>query len=271
MRCQLVVNNDMPATATLPVSVIILTNRFDQRCIECLNAAKWASQIVIGVDGDVVRAEIRRWLATSAWRQRVKLIPTAKSPVRHFAQERNHLQLQATQPWLLWLDSDEVLPQDAEELIAPLLSQPVSGYSLLRRDVFHSQVLYWGEVQQVRKVRLFRRGQGRWQGNVHETVLTTGQVNETTIELHHYAHNSLSDFWQKIVSYARLAAAAKPAQPRWQLGVELLLWPVGKLCLNMVLRQGWRDGWRGWCYSWMLSAHSLLVRIFAWQGQEKQP
>ena len=186
-----------------------------------------------------------------------------------FARLRNWAMTHATQPWILFLDSDEKLSQSLLNALPSFLKQSASGYSFRRIDYFHDQPLKHGEVGHVPKLRLFRKDQVYYQGKVHESAKVTGQTVFTDKVIAHYPHHNLTTFFQKINHYAQLQAQAEyQAGKRFQL-VELLFKPSGKFLYNFLIKLGFLDGFAGLSYAVMMSLHSLFVRIYLYELSQK--
>ena len=74
----------------------------------------------------------------------------------------------ATSDWVLNLDADEsVSPRLAEEILRVLENAPpgVTAWSIPRLSRYLGRWIRHGGWYPDRKIRLVRRGQGRWEGN----------------------------------------------------------------------------------------------------------
>ncbi|HCC84721.1 MAG TPA: hypothetical protein DEP87_03495 [Candidatus Pacebacteria bacterium] len=202
----------------------------------------------------------------------------ATTKITDFAAARNSLLAQVSEPWVMWLDGDEWLaqPDQAAQILGFALNHASSdekllGFTLNRRDWFHRQPLRYGEPAQVNLVRLHRTQAGEFYQAVHEVFQPKlpGFFMPLSLQLEHRSHQSLNHFFAKICDYAQLRARelsqAKTQRAKWQIILELLIWPPAKFGWNYFWLQGWRDGWRGFSYALMMSLHSALVRIFLWE------
>jgi len=158
------------------------------------------------------------------------------------------------------------LEADADLKISQLLSDPkINGWWLKRRDFFYGQALKYGEVGQVWLLRLARKRNASITRPVHEVVAVTGKTSYSTLTISHFAHTHLNEFLQKIIAYARLEAQFRDRYSLLRFWLEICVYPLGKFGFNYILKLGFRDGWRGFIYAFMMSLHSLLVRIFAYE------
>ncbi len=221
------------------------------------------------------QAQLNRAMASVPFAQTIWL-GQAEDPIEDFAAARNSALNQISEPWVLWLDSDEWFPDPvttAQTLAATLHhaeTKPQSlAFALKRQDILHKLPLNFGEAPSVTLARLHRKQAGQFIRPVHEVFQpTTRQPIQTLpLQLHHEAHQSLSSFFAKIVHYSGIRAQELLSQPqppsRQKLLVELLILPPSKFFYNFCWLKGWRDGWRGLSYAFIMSLHSAMVRITA--------
>jgi hypothetical protein len=79
----------------------------------------------------------------------------------------------------------------------------------------------------------------------HDRVEVKGSVQRLPGEVEHFAYRDLSHHLAKVNGYTTLMAARRfEAGERFRYR-KLLLHPVGRFLRMFVVRQGFRDGWRG--------------------------
>lgn len=183
-----------------------------------------------------------------------------KKPVVDFAKERNNLLAKASSDWVLFVDTDEVvsdaLKREIQEKIQDANSK-IQGYYLKRSDYFLGRWLRFGETANVKLLRLGRRGAGKWQGKVHETWEIEGAVGHLKNPLQHFPHPTIGEFISDINHYTDLRAREIS---KFSL-LETLFYPPVKFFQNYVLRLGFLDGFPGFVMAYMMSLHSLIVRV----------
>jgi hypothetical protein len=245
-------------TKQLPITILILAHQQNALFDNCLQSVSWADEILVGWNGE---GKIdKKQLSEKFPQLHVVYLP---EPITDFAATRNELQKKATNDWVFWLDSDEVITKESVEVIEKLLSQKnVDGYFVHRQDVFYGHVMQWGEVKDVRILRLFRKSKGAFVRPVHEVAEGDGEIQTSGITLLHYAHQSVTSFYQKVARYAKIEADYRHQQKQKTNTVELVIWPAGKFLANYFMFAGFLDGWQGLTYAVMMSLHSLLVRAF---------
>jgi len=251
-------NEAKEINSKLPLSVLILTNRSDDRFIRALASVQFAHEVLI-FDND----SQNDWVSLSK-NYNFKVIPTG-GIITDFAQVRNQALEYAQHNWVLFLDSDEILESNAAELIDKIIKDNLyEGVLIKRSDIFLGKKLRYGEAGTTYLVRLARKRQLQFFGPVHEEAIIPGSVGQSQLEILHYSHHSVAEFLSDVGNYSRLAARGR----RTSLSVtvlELILFPTAKFLVNYFLKFGFLDGWRGLVYAVMMSLHSLFVRIYRLQ------
>ena len=225
----------------LPLSVAIITLNEQHNLPRCLGSVReLAAEIVVVDSGSTDRTEeIARGFgaqfAVEPW-------------AGHVAQKNKALD-RCTQPWALCLDADEALSPELANAIRQVFAagEPAAaGYCLNRRTWFlgawirHAWYPEW-------RLRLVRRAQARWTGlDPHDYLETAGATARLSGNLLHYSFRDLRDFFQKQLRYAHISAASLSRQGRRCHWYHLVVWPVAAFLKSLLLKQGWRDGWRGW-------------------------
>lgn len=237
-----------------PLTIIILTHRQDDQFLRAVFSSQWADQIVV-IENNVAAD----WKKLST--QYCFDVHTWKKPITDFSDLRNWSLQFAKHDWVLFLDSDEWILDDLQLEIRSVIDKPKhSGYYLKRHDMFHNHLLQYGEVGNVRILRLFDKTKGEWRGAIHEEWQTTGSTGELDAPLLHEAHESITKFLEKINFYTNLNTIDESLSLQGLI-VKSLVYPIGKFLKNYVLLQGFRDGWAGFVYAYMMSLHSMMVRI----------
>lgn len=240
------------------LSVIILTHNSARTIADTLASVHFADEIIVVDDNstDETSVIVKKNPA-------VRFVPHQLKD--DFAAQRNFgLQL-AKHEWVLYIDSDEVVPQDlAQEIIVSMDTSDFSGFRLRRHDVLWGHQLKHGEIGHVRLLRLARRTAGTWVRPVHEEWRIQGTVGDLSYPLLHYPHQTVSEFITEINTYttrnARYMIEAGEKIYAWQIPV----YPLAKFIRNYILRFGFKDGTPGILVALFMSYHSFLTRAKGW-------
>ncbi len=247
----------------LPFTLCILTNRADERMRKALESAYAASEILIIDNGSGID-----W---SAFKDVAHLVVHSISePITDFAAVRNDALAQAKNDWVLFLDSDEVMSLSSHRELERFLDAPTAhAVSVIRSDIFYGVELQYGEAGKQPVIRLCNKHFCHFEHSIHERAVVRGKVYQSTIQLYHYSHTSISEFIDTISTYAQMIGLQKRT-PQKQLIFELICFPVGKFFYGVFVQGGFFDGWRGIVYAACMSLHSLLVRAYAYEAQYRQ-
>jgi glycosyltransferase involved in cell wall biosynthesis len=181
---------------------------------------------------------------------------------RDFAAARNFSLTLVKTTWTLFVDSDETVPDKlAQEIITAAKTNRFDGFYLKRSDHFLGRKLNHGETNTVRLLRLGKTTAGQWLHPVHETWIIPGGKALLDTPLIHRPHPSIAGFIDKINFYTSLFAKDNHHKSQLKTYIEFFLFPVGKFIDNYFLKLGFLDGFPGLVMAFMMSLHSLIVRV----------
>jgi hypothetical protein len=241
----------------LPLTAIILAHKPGKKLENALASVSFANEVIIidnnsGVD----------W--TSLSKTYPLTVIANNSPITDFSAVRNSAISEASNDWVLFLDSDEEVVAPAVPKIAVLLTSNAKGGVVTRSDVFHGKKLEYGEAGNQQIIRLGKKGSIQFSGAVHEVASITGELSYTGIEILHHSHDSIKEFIADVSHYAFIAAQQKSTSFNQNL-LEMLTYPIGKLLYGLFIQGGIIDGLPGVTYAYCMSLHSLLVRMFRYE------
>ncbi len=249
----------------LSLSVVIITCNEEANLSRTLASVTWADEIIVLDSGSTDRT---REVAESA---------SAKFFVeswKGFAAQKNSALAKASGDWVLSLDADEeVEPALAGEIRAVVSADPsVAGFWVPRKNFFLGRWMKHGGFYPDRKLRLFRRGAGQFEGRlVHEDL----QLNGTSAQLHrhllHHAYPTLSDYIEHMNRYSSLGAEVTNARrPRGFSFLDIVLRPKLTFFYNYVLRAGFLDGREGLLLHLYHAGYVSWKYAKAWELGRKQ-
>jgi glycosyltransferase involved in cell wall biosynthesis len=180
-----------------------------------------------------------------------------------FGPQKNLGNAAASHAWILSIDADEALDPFLQRAIAEAKAKGLRGaYELSRLNWYYGRFLRHGLEYPDRKVRLFRRDEGRWDESlVHESLRFESPPALTRLAGHllHYTYPRLEDHVAKANRYTSLAA-----QEAFRRGVrpsiaKLFLSPLVVLVKAYVLKAGFLDGLHGLVLA-VLHAHAAFLK-----------
>lgn len=160
----------MSTQKKLPLAVIVLTKDEERHIERCVRNVLQLSDEVYVVDSESTdrTCEIAEQLGA-----KVVTHPWPGNQAEQFNWALDNLPIKAE--WILRLDADEyLLPELVEELRKelPALSEDVSALSLSRARAFCGRVLRHGIVNNIRIVRIFRKGRARYERRIMDEHLS---------------------------------------------------------------------------------------------------
>ncbi len=238
------------------ISAVVLTHNDEAILPRCLESIQWSDEVIV-IDDHSTDSTVN---VAKRFGAKVCIHPLNDD----FAVQRNFGLLKATGDWVLFVDSDEVVPRKLASEIQNL-SFDKNGYFIKRKDWWGGRWLTHGETGNIKLLRLARKDAGRWKQPVHEEWEIAGVVGELVHPLLHYPHQNVAQFLEEINRYsgvyARYLHARGIHEPAWQIVGK----PCPKFFVNYVWRLGFLDGTAGMVHALMMSFHSFLVRGKLWK------
>jgi glycosyltransferase involved in cell wall biosynthesis len=185
-----------------------------------------------------------------------------------YAAQKNSAIDKAAGDWILSLDADEEVERDLpllilhvtserkphprQELLAAMgVSLPkadADGYWIRRRNKFMGRWIEHGGFWPDPKLRLFRRGAGRFESRlVHEDVLVAGKTGRILSgALIHHSYPTLSEYIEHMNRYSSLGAEMVAANGKVGFSViNIVVRPLFTFIYNYFFRLGFVDGREG--------------------------
>lgn len=250
-----------------PISVTIVAHNEAERIGACIDSVSWADEIIVVDAGSTDGTQ-------EICRKRGALL--IRHPWEGYAAQKNFAISKASHSWILSLDADEcVSPGLAEEILSVLSDDaPAEGYRVPRKNIFFGRWLRHGDLWPDYQLRLFRRDAGAFnEKSVHESVVVKGRMGAFSSSLEHYSYDSLFDFFQRQVKYARLSAEdlfSRGVQP----GIaDFVIRPLWRFFKSYVLKMGLLDGVNGLWVSAGSAYYVFMRAAFLWElcGRRERP
>jgi len=187
-------------------------------------------------------------------------------PWEGFAAQKNFAVREASHEWILSLDADEELNDEARAALRDWKqSAPqAAAYQFARRAQYLGRWILHSGWYPDWKIRLFHRSQAQWQGDyVHESVVAKGNVETMNGEILHYTCDSLADHRKRIEFYTDLATRELFERGR-RAGIgSRLLAPPWVFVNTYFFRLGVLDGVPGFLIAWMAAryVHRKYVKL----------
>lgn len=232
---------------------------------KCIESVEFADEIIVvdsySTDG------------TFEFLQAHPKVKVLQHPFANFTSQKSFALKQASNDWVLFLDADEVVP---EELKSEIITTVESNTNLVafwfyRKFIFENEVLRYSGWQTDKNYRLFRKSKAKFSDRkiVHETLEVNGKSGVFKEKLTHYCYKNYEDYKSKMLKYGKLKAKEDFFTEKGFTYLSLVLKPLWKFFNHYFLRLGILDGKKGItiCY---LNALSDLERYRELKRLEKK-
>ncbi|MBN2473486.1 MAG: glycosyltransferase family 2 protein [Pirellulales bacterium] len=259
----------MSKTPSITATVITLDEQ--QRLPGLLDRLDWVDQIVV-VDGGS-RDETVHVARSHGCR-------VVSRRFESFARQRNCALGLATGDWVLSIDADErPTPRLVAEIRHRIHRPRAEAFRVPIRSSIFGRPMRCSGTQDDCPIRLFRRGTGRWVGQVHEVLQVAGRKGRLDNWLIHETTPDLETFLAKMLRYTSLEARARAAsgrRPRWH---DTWIAPPREVFRRLIWKHGLLDGPAGWGFcllsglcEWVLSReHRRRWQDAVARGAERPP
>ena len=205
----------------------------------CLASVAWADEIIVLDSGSTDRT-------VALCRQSGARVVETDWP--GFGPQKNRALDHATGTWVLSLDADEYLTQEAQaEIQAVLAPGPkTDAFRMPRLSSYCGRFMHHGGWYPDYVTRLFRRGHARFSDDlVHERLLVSGPIETLREPLRHETYRDLEEVLRKVDDYSS-AGAAMAARGGQRGGVTLALaHGLWSFVRTYFIRKGLLDGAEG--------------------------
>lgn len=241
----------------LPISVCLIAGDEVHRIARALASVQgWTAEIVVVINDLVTDGTDRVAVAHGA--------RIFSQPWQGYAAQRNFATRQATQPWILAIDADEVVSDGLREEIIALFAAgngtaSPAAYSFPRLSYFCGRWIRHGNWYPDRKARLWQKGCAEWQGIVHERLVVAGTTCSLKSDLLHFSNGNIDQLLGKISLFSTLFVRETQASGKEVGWLDLAFRPVWKFLRAYFIRRGFMDGWQGYFIAWT-EAYSTVTR-----------
>lgn len=232
----------MAPDSRTPVSGCVICFQEEDRIAACVRSLAFCDEVVVVDSGSTDRTrEVAAGLGA-----RVVL----HAPFPGHREQKQFAVEQAAHEWVFCLDADERATPALQQRLAELCAAGLGGaaYEMPRRNHYLGRVVRGGLFWPDRKVRLFDRRRARWGGtNPHDRVEVPegGAVTRLDEPIEHLSYRDFGHHLRTIDAFTAIAARALAAAGRRAGPFDLLARPPAVFVKSLLLKRGFRDGWRG--------------------------
>jgi glycosyltransferase involved in cell wall biosynthesis len=241
----------------LPLTLAVITFNEEKNIERCIRSVPFAGDVVV-VDSNSTdkTIDIARRLGA-----RISV-----EPWKGFSRQKTRAMALGRFDWVLSLDADEALSEEAQAEILALFSggEPtVDAYEFSRRTWHLGRWLYHGGNYPDRQIRLFHRLRSKWsEADVHERVIAANKdshkVERLKSDILHWPFANVAEQVATINRYSALRADEWARQGKTFGRTKMFIKTTGKFFEVYFLKKGFRDGVPGLINAFVASFATFL-------------
>lgn len=230
-----------------PLSIIIISGNAEKDIERCLRSCLFAKEIILVAANSTDNTVS---IVKKIYPQ-IKIATTFDAYNTNFTKWRNLGHSLATQPWILYVDTDEAITPELHDEVVNIINQKTishSYYVIPRRNHFLNHPVSHGGTYPDYVKRLYHSADFKgYTGILHEEPIIKGTLGYLKSPLLHYTHQSLHSMLNKSLVWTDMEAKAlfdnhHPPVVWWRFPRMMLT----KLFERLIIQMMWRDGIVGW-------------------------
>jgi glycosyltransferase involved in cell wall biosynthesis len=244
------------------ISVVIITYNEEENIERCLVSIKSIADEIILVDS--FSTDRTKEIANNFGANFYSRGWEGYSSAKNFGNEK------ATSEWILSLDADEALDETLKESLKEfkLMNVKSTAFEVNRLTNYCGHWVRYCGWYPDRKVRMWMKGEGLWDGVLHEKVVLKTATNLVSLKgnLLHYSFPSISHHVKTLNSYSEVASKDLVEKRKTVFFiVHVLLNPLYTFFNKYFLKLGFLDGYYGFVICSLSAFANFLKYIKAYQ------
>ncbi len=241
------------------ISVVVITLNEADRILALLKSAAFADEVIVVDSG-----------STDGTQEicRVGGARVVAHPWQGFAEQKQYAMELVSYEWILNLDADERISDPlAAELQETIQNAPpeICGFSMPRLSRYLGVWIRHGGWYPDRKVRLVRKGCGRWKGGgLHEKLEVSGKIRPLSSPILHEVYRNISDQVMTINRFSDIYAEERSATGVWFM-VAGVFHALGKFAECYLWKLGVLDGAAGLVIAMNSAWYVFLKHAKVWE------
>lgn len=234
------------------ISVTMLSKNSERTIGKALESLRWADEVILLDTGSTDHT-----LEIAATFHNVKI---HKTPFTGFGELHNLATELAAHPWILSVDSDEVVSPELAEELSTLVLDAQTVYSVARHNYFNDRWIRGCGWYPDRCLRLYNRTATRFSSQeVHESILMEGmELVELKGPLLHFSYPNIASLLEKMQLYSDLFARQYRHKRRSSLP-KALTHAFTTFFISYLLQRGLFFGYEGFVIS-LYKAHTAYYK-----------
>lgn len=167
-----------------------------------------------------------------------------------YSEQKNLANNIASHDWILSIDADEVLSEELKKSILKIKdtdTDPDVIFSFNRLNNYCGKWIHHSGFYPDKKIRIWNRKIGKWEGIVHEVIKFSTKVKEVHLkgDLLHYSYAKPEDFEKQVFKFAELRARHYFDKGKKCASLLKIISPIYFFIQHYFFRLGFLDGKEG--------------------------
>jgi glycosyltransferase involved in cell wall biosynthesis len=247
------------------ISAVIIAGNEGDVIEGCVRSVLWCDEVIVVVNDNVTDNTL------AIARQYTTNVQTM--PWQGFSQQKNAANQLANSQWILSIDADERVDSNLKAEIIKTISQdhPKQGYRIPTCNYLLGKRMRYGGWSPDLHIRLFRREDSQWGGEIHEVIHLNGPPGILTNGLIHFSHRNISAMLSKTLKWSGIEAERRYKKNYPRVTTLTFFKILGKELLKRgVWCKGFFDGIEGWIEIFYQAFSSFITYAKLWELQRNK-
>jgi len=224
----------------IKISILLPTYNCEKTIEQTLGSIKWADEILVidSFSNDSTVDIVKEYGVNIIQHEYINSAKQKNWAIQHCSNQ-----------WIFQIDSDEILEENAEEIIRNAINNVDENTHCLkmpRKNHVLGKWVKYGGLYPDWEYRLFRKEYGKWwDREVHSRIIVPGKIGILDTHLIHHGMPNVSKQILNLDRYTRYEANYLSRNNEKFSWVKWLLKPIFIFFFRYIFQQGFRDGWRG--------------------------
>ena len=257
-------------SASDSISGLLIVKNEASFIARALESLLWCDEIVVIDAYSSDQTEAICIDPNSPWAGKIRFI---RQKWLGFSEQRNFAMEQVKSEWIFFLDGDEACSPELAARIQKILTEntkePLSiQYKIHRQEFFLGKPIRFGIWNPSYHVRLFKKGDVLFRGEVHEGTVNQGETRKLDESIIHMEALGIERFMLKLNHYTTLQA-----QNDYSTGMRTNFFRIffafpAMFYKNYFYYQSYRDGREGFIISVLEGISRTVRHLKVWQRQQ---
>lgn len=164
-----------------------------------------------------------------------------------YSGQKNFANNIASNDWIFSIDADEAVSEKLASSILKLKKNDFQDCNVFCMNRLTNYCGHWIKHcgwYPDRKIRIWNRNIGKWDGEIHETIEFSTKVKRNLLDgdLLHYSYNTAEEFENQLVKFAKMRGKHYFTKGKKNAGFHIIFSPIYAFIQHYIIRLGFLDG-----------------------------